>query len=388
MKLKYFIYVKVFFVLIVLGTFISCKEKNNTYDSNYIISIEDKIFHLDSISSFELLNTQLILENEQYYLLSFDRLKNSINVFDWNSGYIINKIPIIRNDDINTIFNPIYFLYLNKDSILLADQSKSYTLINNRGKIIDKWYFGEVISDEDEYRGLYAYNTLSNSMDLKYLNNNIYFMSTHISKSESIFSVFNIKNKTISNILKYPFNIDNILELDYIYSNFLIDTLRRKILFSFPAQHDIYYYDINDIDTLRKFTKTFNKSLFDISDQYNSLFNNFRYNDLPEDQKVMFYEKHDKLNRYSSLFPHSKGYLRLFVKGEEGGQLPDFEIQSFDFQGNFLNSFVFKNDNNIKYLVKKNENFILVKQDTLFIQYFNSLPSNENEINFKKIYLY
>jgi len=356
-------------------TLVFCTTKNNNQHS--VISIEEKSEHLiklDSESSFELLSIQII--EEKSLLLTLDAIKNNINIFNFDKGEIVDKIPININEK-NQILNPTRFYFHNKDSIFIIDFGSNIKLINNKGIIKNSYNIGEIKSKKREYEGIYGYLPISNNKNFIFKNNRIFYPTEHIIGSEGRLGIFNIKSSKTEEVINQPYEINNLLESDVTDFWYDFDSFTNSIYISFPLANSVYQYNLDD-NTLIKLN---NSNIdHDFRDHYNPLFNDLRYLNIEPERVINILDSHKLLNRYTSIILTDNYIARIYIhKAEKAfSKARNFTIYIYSKSGEILGKRYFKNPTKKGeiLLVSNMEDFIFSKKDNLLIPF---LKSNQDE---------
>ncbi|SNS44417.1 hypothetical protein SAMN06295967_109169 [Belliella buryatensis] len=86
-------YLKIsFYIFLTLIFYFSCSQKQTESTlPNQIVLGAEKVFSLDSTSTSELIQNQIIMTDSATYLATMDMSRNYINLFDWESGKICDK---------------------------------------------------------------------------------------------------------------------------------------------------------------------------------------------------------------------------------------------------------------------------------------------------------
>jgi hypothetical protein len=354
---------------------IFCTPKNNSLRN--VITIEEDNEHLiklDSESSFELLSIQIL--KEENLLLTMDAIKNNINIFDFDKGEVVSKIPININEK-NRILNPTRFYYHNQDSIFIIDFGSNIKLINNKGIIKNSFNIGEIKSKKGEYDGIYGYLPISNNKNFIFKDARIFYPTEHIIGSEGRLGIFNIKSSKIKEVIKQPYEINNLFESDITDFWYDFDTFSNSIYISFPLANSIYQYNLEDSILIK-----LNGSNIDhnFKDHYNPIFNDLRYSNIEPERISNILDSHKLLNRYTSIISTDSFIARIYIHKDEKSftKARGFTIYIFSKSGEILGERYFKNptkEGDIL-LVSNMEDFIFSKNDNLFIPF---LKSNQDE---------
>jgi hypothetical protein len=372
---NYRIYFLLYFVVI------SCNRKEFVYNKTIeITENSDKIIELDSESSFELLNIQLIIDQDLF--LTLDAIRNNINIFNWSEGNLIKKIPL-NIDEQNNIFTPTKFYFHNFDSIFLIDYGKNIKLINQNGEIINGYDVGEIKSKNNEYQGIYGYIQLSNNKKFIYDNNKIIYSTEHLLSDENSLGIFNLQKNQIEETIKTPYATEQLFENDFTDLWYDHDKTTNTIFISFPLTNSIYKYNL-DLKSFKELKNPYINHSFD--EHYNIEHTDIRYSNLHVNRIDTILKKLNSLERYTSIWLTDNYIVRLFIhqSKDPGEKARDFTIYIYSKNGELLREKFFQNPtiDNETLLVSNAEDFIFTKNDTIFISYLNSKP-DENKILFK-----
>lgn len=369
------------FVGLIIATLLSCTQNTKQYvEKTSIIEGKDKIIQLDTESSFELLSLQL--KEKENILLTLDAIKNNINIFEWNNGELIEKIPL-NIDEKNIIYNPTRFFYHNRDSIFVVDFGENIKLINKKGEIIDEFLIGEIKSKNNEYSGIYGYTQIGNNKNFLFKQNKIFYPTEHLSSQYKRLGIYNINSETLNEIIEPPYSIQNLFENDFVDFWYDLDESTNSLYLSFPLTNSIYKYNLNKNSMEGLHTPILNHQF---ENHYKPIYNDIRYSNLEPNRISNILNKINSLSRYTSIILTENFIVRLYIhqSNQTEAKARNFTIYIFSKNGELLGEKYFQNptiDNDIL-LVSASEDFIFSKRDTLFIPYIKSKP-DENKITFK-----
>ena len=121
-------------ILIIFVIFLTCKDKSN----NILVLKENGYLKLNSIEEQSNFKMRFHNINDKKKILSFyNRDNHSINIYDYNTNNLINKIKLKKEGE-NSITTPMYWLDYhihNLDSIFISNV-KNYYLINSVGEVL------------------------------------------------------------------------------------------------------------------------------------------------------------------------------------------------------------------------------------------------------------
>jgi Domain of unknown function (DUF4221) len=200
-----------FSTLFLILIFINCKNE----EENDVHLIENGYKELNFGGSSTIPNIRFQYIDNQGLVSFYDRDSHTINIFDYQTNNLINKIKLAKNGD-NSISTPYYWLdyYIhNLDSIFISTVKNIY-LINDKGEILNKItpkintnYFKinrPIFNETTSYKnGALSFETVVLLPDLKdtvYLRINFDFFSNnikeeYISIKEVLYDYENILNK-------------------------------------------------------------------------------------------------------------------------------------------------------------------------------------------------
>lgn len=372
---------KISIIITILLSFSSCNKIQLNYDIKVELKENEyKFFELDNESSFELLNIQLI--EDQSLFVTLDAIQNNLNIFSWDEGKLIDKIPLNINEK-NKIYNPTKFYYHNSDSIFIIDFGENIKLINDSGEILNNYDIGEIKSKKDEYKGTYGYLQLSNNKKFIYTDNKLLYSTEHLTPDGNRFGVFNLQSNQLEELINPPYPTEKLFENDFTDFWYDYDKNTNSIYVSFPLSNSIHKYDL-DSRSLVEFRNEFLGHSFD--EHYNTTHTDIRYSNIEATVIDNVLKNLNALQRYTSILITENYIIRVFIHQTENEikKARDFTLYIYSKKGVLLGEKSFQNPTleNEMLLISNAEDFIFSKNDTIFIPYLNPRP-DENKILFK-----
>ncbi|MCH7414023.1 DUF4221 domain-containing protein [Belliella sp. R4-6] len=389
----------IFFLISIL--IFSCTKNQDNYNLPNEIAFEtEKIFILDSVSTSELVQHQMIKTDSMSYLATMDIVMNHINLFDWESGKIVEKIKFNKDDGPDQLFTPINFYIHNLDSIFVQDLGFGVKLINLDGKVLQNFKIGEVKSENQLYNGIPAYFSSASARPIFFLENKVFYPTTHIDIKEPVLGVFDISNNELEEIIFFP--TDGFENGNYIFENIYRtvywdwDKNKESLYISFPIRNEIYHYDLKDkVLTEISLSPEFQ---VDFSGHSNVLFSDLRQFGTSEEEKkeaIRRVEIFEKNKSFSSILTCDDIIYRILIHEKKESNVNsfnidfrDFEVYAYNYKGQLLAKKLFKNpqDDGSVFLVNRMDNFIIKNENSLYVSALNK-DQSEEELIYKKLKL-
>lgn len=390
-----------FFFLLSFVLFFSCSQKETeSILPNQIVLGSEKVFSLDSTSTSELIQNQILKTDSATYLATMDLSMNYINLFDWESGEISDKIKINIGDGPDQVLTPTNFFIHNLDSIFVQDMRVGIKLMNQNGQVYQNFQIGEVSIETNEYEGLPAYFFATSSRPISFYEGKIYYPTTHIGIDKPILGVYDIRSNKLEEHFNFP--IDGFGNTNDLYENIYrvvyLDWSSNKdeLYFSFPIRNEIYKSELVN-KSLSKLNLKDDLNI-DFSGHFNVLFSDLRELGFSEEAKkegrrrVDIFEKNKS---FSSIFACDSLIYRVLIHEKKESNtnsfnidLYDFEVFAYKYNGELLARSIFKNpqEDGSVLLVNRTENF-LIKNDNML--YVSILKQNqlEDELIYKRLIL-
>jgi len=291
-----------------LFLFSMCKSKTSlnlhivqphvNYDSIKIVKDVDTLkLNLDSLTYNNIRSFNYFESNNKGLISLYDKQSNNILIYDIGSQLVINRINLRLALPGNKVKSKTSVYAFSTDSLLVISHYKVFFL-DGKGKVLDSIKYKD--PETAIGQGYIANNNPPVIKDGKLYIKSDPFGSNEVSDQQLMYEI-DLKSKTVKSIVTLPDIYRNLrFSLLFLDSYYCFDG--GKLVFSFPADSNVYVHDFNNYTTGYSSKSSYQKHPIEEVSK-----------DELEEMEKSYYTR----DSYSSIFydQFNHRYLRLFSKG-------------------------------------------------------------------------
>jgi hypothetical protein len=346
-----------------------------------LVEVETVSFDLDSITTFQNNNTQVVKIDGDNYILGFDANQGHLNFFHIDERMMKNKIILSKIGDPNGVNIPMSIDFINEDSILVYGYGQGLFLMNSKSEIIKSFDAGYLTDDGNSGDAL-----ILGASKINYFENKVYFSTYPRNMHRNTLFEYDLLRGHTKHFTPYPkYYMDIVINYYSVWSDFNKES--GEAITSFSLEDSLHVYKTNHGHDIKILAKSQYFEMPSPKDLKNRLSERFDEDDLRK-ATVLFHENSqygpvlydETLKAYFRIC-----YLPLDRQDLSGGTyFRDFSIVVVSESGEILADHLVRNEEG-RFMVMYPEAVWFAFQGELYIQTANI--NSENRLEYVKFSL-